>query len=52
LCNIIYTVEFKEDILQLKDQLAGMRMLYANDCKLDTPNVILTQRHPDPTSTT
>jgi len=40
----IHTVEFKEEILQLKDQPAGMRMLYANDCKLDTPNVILTQR--------
>jgi len=40
----IHTIEFKEAILQLKNQLAGMRMLYANDCKLDTPNVILTQR--------
>jgi hypothetical protein len=40
----IYTIKFKEEILQLKDQIAGMRMLYANGCELDTPNVILTQR--------
>jgi hypothetical protein len=40
----IYTIKFKEEILQLRDQVAGMRMLYANGCELDTPNVILTQR--------
>jgi hypothetical protein len=40
----IYTIKFKEEILQLSDKLAGMRMLYANGCELDTPNVILTQR--------
>ena len=40
----IYTIKFKEEILQLKDKLAGMRMLYVNGCELDTPNVILTQR--------
>jgi len=33
----IYTIKFKEEILQLKDKLAGMRMLYANGCELDTP---------------
>ncbi|HLK85252.1 MAG TPA: hypothetical protein VKT27_01985 [Candidatus Binataceae bacterium] len=40
----IYTIKFKEEILQLHDKLGGMRMLYANGCELDTPNVILTQR--------
>ena len=40
----IYNIKFKEEILQLKDKLPGMRMLYANGCELDTPNVILTQR--------
>ncbi len=40
----IYTIKFKEEILQLKEKLGGMRMLYANGCELDTPNVILTQR--------
>ena len=40
----IYTIKFKEEILQLHDSLAGMRMLYANGCELDTPNVVLTQQ--------
>ena len=40
----IYTIKFKEEILQMHDKLGGMRMLYANGCELDTPNVILTQR--------
>jgi hypothetical protein len=40
----IYTIKFKEEILQVTDNVGGMRMLYANGCELDTPNVILTQR--------
>jgi hypothetical protein len=40
----IYTIKFKEEILQVNDKIGGMRMLYANGCELDTPNVILTQR--------
>lgn len=40
----IHAIEFKEEILQLRERLGGMRTLYANSCKLDTPNVILTQR--------
>lgn len=40
----IHTIKFKEEMLQLKDGLGGMRTLYSHGCELDTPNVILTQR--------
>jgi hypothetical protein len=40
----LYTIKFKEEILQPKDDSVGIRLVYSHNCELDTPNILLTQK--------